>query len=375
MSLLLIGAHSKKNEITGQSLNFDLLLENLTDDGFKFSVISINFSDKNIFKKCIAYIMAVATLIGRLTINLKIKVVYLTVAQSLSGFIRDFFFIWLSSIFGRQTIIHLHGGNYKNFYLGQSPSIQKIIQRTLERCDCIIVLSETYIDLFDFVDNYKSKVRVVKNGIIVNHISPIIKSYDVQKPVLIYLSNLIETKGYIDVLKSIKILKEQYSIEPTIYFCGNFMPSDDDSIFKSKKIAQDFFFSYINENKLEKNVFYKGLVKEPLKSQLLEESNFMLLPTNYNAEGQPISLIEGMAHGCVLITTPYRDIINMNIDGQTGFHVPYQDPSAIANKISNMDLYSFQKMSLMSYQHFVDKYSYETRFNTLKNIFNEFLQK
>ncbi|MGG1921315.1 glycosyltransferase [Chryseobacterium sp. NRRL B-14798] len=374
MKFVLMGVKSSPKNISGQSICFDMLLDELKKQMIPFKYITVSVDTDSNFQKILEYLTACIKLIYfYITTIGKSKMIYIAVAQSRLGFCRDFMFVWISALFGKKIVAHLHGGNFKTFYLEQSPFLQKIIKKTYDQCDCIIVLSRVYTDLFDFVDNYKEKVKVVPNGIPeFDNDESIEKKYNPTRPVILYLSNLIESKGYLDVLHSSLILKEKYNISPQVYFCGNFLSNSDDVTFDSVEKAKDYFHNFVKENKLEDNVVYKGLVQGEAKDQLLKNADFLILPTNYNAEGQPISLIEGLKNGCVLITTQYRDIQYMNLDKETGFFVNYNDPEAIAEMISNVNEQDFKRMSLNAQKHFKNSYSFISHYNNIIKIFHEY---
>lgn len=374
MKFVLMGVKSSPKNISGQSICFDMLLDELKKQMIPFKYITVSVDTDSNFQKVLEYLTACIKLIYfYMTTMGKSKMIYIAVAQSRLGFYRDFMFVWISALFGKKIVAHLHGGNFKTFYLEQSPFLQKIIKKTYDQCDCIIVLSRVYTDLFDFVDNYKEKVKVVPNGIPeFDNDESIEKKYNPTRPVILYLSNLIESKGYLDVLHSSLILKEKYNISPQVYFCGNFLSNSDDVTFDSVEKAKDYFHNFVKENKLEDNVVYKGLVQGEAKDQLLKNADFLILPTNYNAEGQPISLIEGLKNGCVLITTQYRDIQYMNLDKETGFFVNYNDPEAIAEMISNVNEQDFKRMSLNAQKHFKNSYSFISHYNNIIKIFHEY---
>lgn len=374
MKFVLMGVKSSSKNISGQSICFDMLLDELKKQMIPFKYITVSVDTDSNFQKVLEYLTACIKLVYFYMKTMgKSKMIYIAVAQSKLGFYRDFMFVWISSLFGKKIVAHLHGGNFKTFYLQQSPFLQKIIKSTYDQCDCIIVLSRVYIDLFDFVDNYKGKVRVVPNGIPeFDNDQPVEKKYNQNKPVILYLSNLIESKGYLDVLHSSLILKEKYNVSPQVYFCGNFLSNSDDVTFDSIEKAKDYFHNFVKENNLEDNVVYKGLVQGEVKDQLLKNADFLILPTNYNAEGQPISLIEGLKNGCVLITTQYRDIQYMNLDKETGFFVNYNDPEAIAVTISNVNEQDFKRMSLNAQKHFKSSYSFISHYNNILKIFHEY---
>lgn len=374
MKFVLMGVKSSPKNISGQSICFDMLLDELKKQMIPFKYITVSVDTASNFQKVLEYLTACIKLIYfYMTTMGKSKMIYIAVAQSRLGFYRDFMFVWLSALFGKKIVAHLHGGNFKTFYLEQSPFLQKVIKKTYDQCDCIIVLSRVYIDLFDFVDNYKEKVKVVPNGIPeFDNDDPIEKIYNQNRPVILYLSNLIESKGYLDVLHSSLILKEKYNISPEVYFCGNFLSNSDDVTFDNIEKAKDYFLTFVKENNMEDNVVYKGLVQGETKDQLLRNADFLILPTNYNAEGQPISLIEGLKNGCVLITTQYRDIQYMNLDKETGFFVNYNDPEAIAKTISNVNEQDFKRMSLNAQKHFKNSYSFISHYNNILKIFHEY---
>lgn len=63
---------------------------------------------------------------------------------------------------------------------------------------------------------------------------------------------------------------------------------------------------------------YVGPVIGEPKRRLLETSDFSLLPTMYFTKGQPLAIIEAIAYGCVVISTDYRAILYMVVDGISG---------------------------------------------------------
>lgn len=80
---------------------------------------------------------------------------------------------------------------------------------------------------------------------------------------------------------------------------------------------------------------------------MLREAHFIVLPTNYDMEAQPVSIMEGMAFGCVPIATNYRAIPDLIQDGVTGRLVRYNDPREIAGAIAEFagDPVRFRRMS------------------------------
>jgi glycosyltransferase involved in cell wall biosynthesis len=123
-------------------------------------------------------------------------------------------------------------------------------------------------------------------------------------------------------------------------------PSDDRRVRNARQ-ARLLFDSFVNQHGLNEAIRFHGVVTGDKKQGLLQSAHFLVLPTNYDAEGQPISIIEAMAYGCVVIATAYRAIPDMVDPGVTGWLVPFESPHRIAEGvlacIENPD--TFQSMS------------------------------
>jgi glycosyltransferase involved in cell wall biosynthesis len=154
---------------------------------------------------------------------------------------------------------------------------------------------------------------------------------------LLFLSNLIESKGYLDLLEAVHILVVHHGLNARCHFCGAFWinPPDDVRV-KSAEHAQKLFENYVRERDLQEYVEYRGPVSGKAKGDELMQAHFFVLPTNYDNEGQPVSIIEAMAYGNVVISTDYRAIPDLVVDGVTGRLVPYGQPAAIAQVIADL---------------------------------------
>lgn len=288
--------------------------------------------------------------------------VYLTIAQSKEGFFRDVFFIWISALFSRPIVLHLKGGNYGNFYSEQSNILKLLIRATLKRAEKILVLSKRLDHIFDFEPQLRAKIFVVENGITFNPPKSIDSRKFGKKFKLLYLSNLIESKGYFDVLRAAKLLAEE-NISFHVDFAGEFMNNKDDTSNASVEEKKQNFLDYISANNLGQYVQYHGIVSGENTKHLLMSANAMVLATNYDNEGQPVSMIEALAYGVPIIGTNYRAIPDMLIDHKTGFFVSYNKPEDIVSAIKKLQ--NPAEYFLMS-KHCRDLF--EEKFTTEKHI-------
>ncbi len=294
------------------------------------------------------------------------RTVYILIAQSRSGFFRDLLMIWFAWLNRHRIICHLRGGNYGNFYAAQPHWLQWLIRRTLRRVDTIVVLSKRLVDMFDFEPLLKPKIRVVPNGLpfaVTAPVEPKTLPVNQSEPIrLLYLSNLVESKGYLDLLEAVHILVGQYGLNIQCHFCGAFManPSDDVRV-RSVEHGQKLFENYVQEQCLQEYVEYKGTVSGVAKIYELGQAHFFVLPTNYSNEGQPVSIIEAMAYGNVVISTDYRAIPDMVVDGVTGRLVPYGQPEVSAHTIADLvaNPWQYRDMSRAAIERYQQKFTRE----------------
>ena len=155
------------------------------------------------------------------------------------------------------------------------------------------------------------------------------------RPKLLFLSNLIVSKGYLQALEALRILVQDKGIDAECHFCGSFILSSDICPYSSPEEAETDFRDRIYESGLDKHAFWHGPVDGQEKVRFLRESHFFLLPTCYRYEAQPISIIEALAFGLVVISTPFRTIPEMVEEGRAGELIPFDEPDEVAAVIAS----------------------------------------
>ncbi|HDS9989789.1 TPA: hypothetical protein QH991_005317, partial [Escherichia coli] len=133
----------------------------------------------------------------------KPNTIYMTKGSSKWGFVRDYAFQLLMKMFSSNTkfVVHLKGGNYDSFYESSTELLKKCIVNFLKNCDSIIVLGPSLIKMYDFCPDIKSKIRVVFNALPQDTVNNYVKE-NTNTVNVVFLSNLIISKGYLDVLQA-----------------------------------------------------------------------------------------------------------------------------------------------------------------------------
>lgn len=356
----------KSNFKTGAAIATEYISNELKRRGVQIFFINtaIGVTESNIrkitFKRSILTLLIVIKFFKNLLLSQK---VYIVVSMSSIGFIRDAAFIIFSKLFFKKVILHLHGAGFKsNFYNKKPYLFKKFIALIYTFSDRLILLSKNIEKDFCFIE--KEKKIVLPNFIINNkkNIEYSIKERDFKKIKIIYLSNMIYSKGYMTLLETCNILKKN-SIDFSCIFIGKFVNdyvSTQDFLPANK--LKELFIKKINDYNLQNFIKLNENFDIKSKFNILASNNLFVLPTFYNGEGLPLSIIEAMSCGLPIISTNQGAISDLVINNYNGFVLEEKkNPNECAEKIfklnSNNEL--FKKMSYNSLKHYRDFYTLE----------------
>ncbi len=314
--ILLIGPLSPP--ITGNSLANDIVINGLKNnnsvridavntqlEGFKSD--TGNFSFKKLFFYFKKY--------SKLYKVFKNDVIYITPGQTFYGVIKYAPFIYLAKALNKKIIIHIHG-NYLKTQFDLLLGFKKyIFSKTINKANIGIVLSKSLVDNLNPFLPLKD-IYIVSN-FVEETLRPLHFKIRENEPLkIVYLSNLMSEKGVLDLMTGLSILKEK-QIEFEAKFAGN--------IEEEIKTEIKFFLSI-------KEITYLGVVNGKQKKELLEWANVFVLPTYYKMEGVPISILEAMANGNIILTTKHAGIKDI-ISNKNGFFVEPKSPEDIVKKL------------------------------------------
>ncbi len=352
----------------GQSIAFESAVIAL-ESAHTVSKVSTSFRSKN-FMKSILLALRYFSNIWKSRLFFKPDVIYFVCSRTTVGSIRDLFLLFSYRASGVTIVNHIHGSNFKCFLNSLSPVYKFFFLAGYSRVDKHIVLTERMKDQVRDIDKSGEKISVISNyyGDIAG-----LSDIDINKseynpgPIrLVYLSSICESKGIFDVIKASKKLAS-LKIKHTLKIAGMGI---DDSVSNAA----------YSMNRLQKNVAnneaisYLGLVTGLEKYELLSRSHIFILPSYYSSEAIPLSIIEAMRMGCVIITTNFRylpDLVKNNING---YLVRVKNSTDIVNIV--MDIFNdkdqFEIISKYNISYAKKYYSEDRyRLNIIKQVSND----
>lgn len=238
------------------------------------------------FSKFKGYMETYLEIISKI-IKLNPDIVYLEIAPKGLAFLKDSVYILISKFFRKKIVVHFHAKGAKKSSSGKiSKKYYKFIFKNVK----IIVLSKILIkDVKNFAN--ENQIEVIGNGIVDEiadkEFKKIIEKRKKNKCLeIIFLSNMIESKGPIDVLKICRELKNN-----RIKFNCNFIGNFQEEKFKEK------FNKKIKEFKLEEKCNYLGPKYGKEKGDLLKIADILIFPTKYPEETFGLVIIEAFMYG------------------------------------------------------------------------------
>ncbi len=248
----------------------------------------------------------------------KSDIVYCTTGQTFFGIIKYAPFILLSRLLGKKTIVHVKGGFLKRSYEGMGTVKKAISKFILSSYNGGIVLSKSLRVLLEgFLPDNKIFIQhnFIQDSLIIPQ-EQILNQKKLDKLRIIYLSNLMKEKGIVELLDALEELNNS-KIPFEAKIAGHIPKDAHDLLDKMDKIE---------------NLEYVGVVQKEAKTDLLCWGNVFSLPTYYSMEGQPISIIESMGFGNVILTTKHAGIPDICTE-KNGVFVEKRNASSIFEQL------------------------------------------
>lgn len=317
---------------------------------------SINDIGKKPLGKIISYLKIILQTIKQMLV-FKPDVVYLAITAKGIGFYKDVVIAFIIKTFGIQLVLHFHN---KGVCLNQHKKIDNFLYKQVFKNAKIILLSKLlYPDIEKYVT--KENTSYCANGVPkIKEVSSNSEIVDKQVQ-LLFLSNLIESKGVFVLLEALKIIKER-----GVDFICNFVGGVGD-------ISEEDFSIKVKELELDQKVFYLGKKYGDDKIEIFSNSDIFVLPTFYDNECFPLVLLEAMQYHLPLVSTFEGAIPEIIEDGVNGFLVKQNDAEALASMLETLIKKEELrlKMGEAGYLKYLNKYSLERFENNMVEILSK----
>ena len=281
---------------------------------------------------------------------------YMTITAKGRALYKDAIVAFLVKLFNIQLIYHLHN---KGVLSRQEYFWDNLLYRAVFNNAVVILLSKyLYSDVQKYVP--KNRVHYCPYGIpnSVENTSVKDQKTSDKNTEILFLSNLIESKGVFVLLEACKILKEKH-----LPFHCTFVGGEGD-------VTKEKFQNIVRQLDLGSHVHYVGGKYGQDKEKVFFQSDIFVFPTYYDYETFGLVNLEAMKFALPVISTFEGGIPDIVDDGVTGFLVPQRDVKMLAERIETLiaDPDLRRKMGIAGYEKFKKQFSLDAFENCMKQI-------
>lgn len=290
--------------------------------------------------------------------------VYITPNASGGAFYKDFVVVTLLKLLGCRILCHYHN---KGVRRRQSYAIDDFLYRQyFQGIKVLLIVPQLYDDMKKYLhirDTYfcpNGVPRVLTSG------NEIEADRHNEIPEILYLSNLFVSKGILDLLDALYLLRgEGYNFHCTIVGAEAFAMNGD-------RLEEEIRSRYLQDM-----VTYVGPKYGDEKNIYLDRADMMVFPTYYAKECFPLVNLEAMERKLPIISTQEGGIPYMIKDGKTGLICKSRNPidlsHSIAKLIDNPDLRV--SMGEEGYKFFLSEFTIDSFIDRMINVFNRVLKE
>lgn len=239
---------------------------------------------------------------------------YLAITCHGKGFLKDAPFVLLCKLFGRKIVIHQHNKGMSRD-IGRWP-YSWLLPLCYKNAKVILLSWKLYPDAKKVVR--KENVYICSNGISDVRIATKIASPSV--PRLLFLSNLMISKGVYVLLDSLKILNDNGCV-----FCCDIIGEETKEI-NAMKLKHE-----IAKRGLQNVINYHGVKYGAEKEQILCEADIFVHPTLDDCF--PLVLLEAMKYKLPIVATDVGGISDMIKNEENGLICERNNPVEFAKCI------------------------------------------
>jgi glycosyltransferase involved in cell wall biosynthesis len=257
--------------------------------------------------------VAFACALGRFAVALLLRrpdVVHLHMASN-GSFVRKAIMLWLAWVLRVPVIVHMHGGGFHHFHARLPRPLRAVVRATLTRAAVVVALGDRWTRELTVIAP-AARVVPVPNGV---PVPAAVAQPSGGTPHVVFLGAIVDAKGAFILIDAWAQLVAAETIVPgaRMTLAGN------GELDRARRLVEELG--------IDGSVQVPGWLDPGQVGELLADADVFVLPSRN--EGQPMALLEAMAHGLCVVATDVGGIPELVEDGRSGFLVPRDEVQAL----------------------------------------------
>ena len=232
-------------------------------------------------------------------------------------------FILVGRLFGKRTLLHLHGGRLQDAWEGSGRTMRRLTRWLIDRNHAVVALGPGTREYLRGVVGCRTAIHVLPNAVRVETPEP--AAPNVGKTVFLYVGHLKAEKGLLDLCAALGLLPEGVAAGCELRIMGmGDTPGNERLVLKAFREAG------------LSNVRFLGLKTGADKWREFAAAQVFVLPSH--SEDLPLTLLEAMGCGLPVLVTAVGAIPGVVRGGENGLLVPPGAPGLLAAGMAELAL-------------------------------------
>ena len=290
--------------------------------------------------------------------KMKPHIIHLNPSLGRTPMWRDGLYLRIARREGGKNLFFIHGWDDSYFHNAIKQGIfSKFHQKTLKMADAIVVLSPEFKEKLIGIGIAPDKIHVLSTMVEADKYKPDKKDFSPPYK-LLFCARLVKEKGVYEAIKAMKYITKEFP-DTTLIIMG------DGEELKNLRY-------YARKIGVENKVVFTGYVPENKKIEIFKNSHMFIYPSYYG-EGFPTVILEAMAAGLPVITTPVGGLKYAIKDGINGFFIKSMPPDS--KEIAEKAIYLLKNPQMMikisqdNIKYAEEKYDVQKIIQKIKEIY------
>lgn len=283
----------------------DMMMENFSSKVEPIEMLIGQRINQSSRVRRVYYTVIDSILLAMTVIKRDISLVHLNPSLDSKSLMRDGLFLVILRIMGfRRTVVFFHGwDDATEKRLRRSVTRRRLFRLVYGSAAVILVLGSRFKASLVGMGIEPEKIKVITAMFDGQLLAGNSKDRNDDGKIIIFLSRLIKEKGIFELLDAFDVISRRFP-DATLIIAGD--GPDRNGIE-----------SWVKQHHLESRITLPGYLRGENKMTALRGADAFVLPT-YHGEGCPVALLEAMAAGLAIITTPVGGIPDVFVDGENG---------------------------------------------------------
>lgn len=246
------------------------------------------------------------------------NLVYIQIARTRFGLLRDVQFLLAARATRRRTLIHFQSRGFWDFFTSEPRLFQLIVRAAIPPGTRLVVLgNHLRQDFGNLID--PGNIDVIQNGAI--DLGPG-QPAGSREPIVVFMATLMAEKGVLDLLQAaVQVCRALPSVQFVV--AGTWHREDE-----AEQARQ-----FIKSNGLTTHVNFVGSVSGEDKVKLLRSAAVLAHPSRFELESQPLVVLDAMSAATPAVLTRIGTTPELMDDGVEGFLVQQGDSHELADRL------------------------------------------